>query len=210
MREFLLVAGVHLLAVMSPGPDFAMVLRNSLVYSRRVGVLAAVGLGLGILLHVTYSLLGIGLLISQSVVLFNIIKLLGAGYLIFIGVKSLLSKKQSQFEDESMPVEMPKEDISTFGAVKLGFLTNALNPKATLFFLALFTQVISPHTVAGIKVLYGFEMAIVTFAWFALVAVILTHNRVNALFGGIKHYLEKVFGVILVALGLKVAFGAHK
>jgi threonine/homoserine/homoserine lactone efflux protein len=80
MKEFLLVAGIHLLAVMSPGPDFAMVLRNSLIYSRRVGILAAVGLGLGILLHVTYSLLGIGLIISQSILLFNIIKLLHAAF----------------------------------------------------------------------------------------------------------------------------------
>ena len=208
MKEFLLVAGIHILAVMSPGPDFAMVLRNSLVYSRRVGILAAVGLGLGILLHVTYSLLGIGLIISQSVLLFNVIKLLGAAYLIYVGVKSLLAKKPAA--DKFTEAIQKNEDISNFAAIRLGFLTNALNPKATLFFLALFTQVISPNTSIFTKALYGIEMSVATFAWFAVVALLLTHPRINKAFAGIKHPLERVFGEVLIALGVEVALGAHK
>lgn len=213
MQEFLLVAGIHLLAVMSPGPDFAMVVRNSLVYSRRTGILAAVGLGLGILLHVFYSLLGIGLIISQSVVLFNTIKLVGAAYLIYIGVKSLFAKKESAKEIESelqeeFSGEQAKKDLSTWQAVRMGFLTNALNPKATLFFLALFTQVINPETALGVKAIYGLEMSVVTFAWFAVVALLLTHRRVNKAFAGVKHYVERFFGAVLIALGIKVALGS--
>lgn len=208
MKEFLLVASIHLLAVMSPGPDFAMVLRNSLVYSRRVGLLAAVGLGLGIALHVTYSLLGIGLIISQSVMLFNAIKLLGAGYLIYIGVKSLFAKK-SKSNDDAQELASKKE-LSDFAAIRLGFLTNALNPKATLFFLALFTQVINPETAGIVKVLYGLEMSIATFLWFSVVALLLTHKRINRLFSSVKHHMERLFGVILITLGIKVALGASK
>lgn len=207
MREFLLVAGIHLLAVMSPGPDFAMVLRNALVYSHRVGVLAAVGLACGILLHVTYSLLGIGLIISKSILLFDTIKLLGAAYLIYVGFKSLFSKTP---QNDQLQVVHEKQELGTFQAIKMGSLTNALNPKATLFFLALFTQVISPTTPLGIKMLYGAEMSLATFAWFAFVALILTHRHVNKVFGRIRHKLERVFGAVLIALGIKVAFGAHK
>ena len=215
LREFLLVAGIHWLAVMSPGPDFAMVVRNSLVYSRRTGILAAAGLAMGIMLHITYSLLGIGLIISKSIVLFNAIKLIGAAYLIYIGVKSLLAKKQSKAEiTEEMAEEFGDEpaakDLSTVAALRLGFLTNALNPKATLFFLALFTQVIDPGTAMAIKVLYGAEMTIATFVWFSLVATILTHKRINRGFAGTKHHLEKAFGAVLIALGIKVALGAQK
>lgn len=209
MQEFLLVAGIHLLAVMSPGPDFAMVMRNSLVYSRRTGIMAAIGLGLGILLHVTYSLLGIGLIISQSVVLFNAIKLLGAAYLIYVGVKSLLSKKDAASGSESEENNLQK-DLPSLAAIRLGFLTNALNPKATLFFLALFTQVISPDTSLSLKLLYGTEMSLATFAWFSLVALILTHSRVSAIFAKVKHYIERVFGVVLIALGIKVALGSRQ
>ena len=209
MREFLLVAGIHLLAVMSPGPDFAMVLRNSVVYSRRVGVLAAVGLACGIMLHITYSLLGVGLIISQSIVLFNAIKLLGAVYLIYVGFISLLAKKEDVQEDVTYK-EVKTKEVSDLQAIKMGFLTNALNPKATLFFLALFTQVISPTTPRGLKMIYGAEMTIATFVWFAFVALILTHKHVNKLFTKIRYQLEKVFGVVLIALGIKVALGAHK
>jgi RhtB (resistance to homoserine/threonine) family protein len=210
MKELLLVAGIHWLAVMSPGPDFAMVVRNSLVYSRRTGILAAVGLGLGILLHVTYSLLGIGFIISQSVLLFNAIKLIGAGYLIYIGVKSLMTKKTVRMAETEQEIEESKKDLSAFSAIRLGFLTNALNPKATLFFLALFTQVINPNTPLAIKMIYGAEMSIATFIWFSTVALVLTQKHISRMFARIKHHFERIFGVILIALGLKVALGTNK
>lgn len=208
MDQFLLVAGIHLLAVMSPGPDFAMVLRNSLVYSRRTGIMAAVGLGLGILVHVTYSILGIALVISQSILLYDAIKLIGAAYLIYIGVRSLMSKTANV--DESNPSPEHKPEPSAFTAIRQGFLTNVLNPKATLFFLALFTQVISPTTSVGIKVLYGTEMSLATMAWFALVATMLTQRPIQSLFSRIQHRLEQAFGAILIALGLTIALEGHK
>ena len=207
LSQLFLVAGIHLLAVMSPGPDFAMVMRNSLVYSRRTGVLAALGLSLGIALHVTYSLLGIGLLISRSILLFNAIKWIGALYLIFIGVRSLISRRP---KNDKQLLSVEKQDLTTGQALRMGFLTNALNPKATLFFLALFTTVVSPSTPIAYKLVYGVEMVIATFAWFAFVAVILSHSKINSLFARVKHRIEKVFGVVLIAFGLKVALGSHR
>lgn len=208
LHQLLIIAGIHLLALMSPGPDFAMVMRNSLVYSRRTGVLAAAGLAAGIALHVTYSLLGIGLIISRSIVLFNVIKWVGALYLIYIGIKSLMSKPATKANSKDMPVE--KQDLTTVQALRMGFLTNALNPKATLFFLALFTTVIPAGTPSAYKVVYGAEMVTATFLWFSFVAIVLSHSRVNRLFARIKHRIEKVFGVVLVALGIKIALeGRH-
>ncbi len=209
MKEFLLVAGIHLLAVMSPGPDFAMVLRNSLVHSRRTGIWAAVGLALGILVHVTYSLLGIAILIAKSILLFNTIKLIGAAYLIYIGVKSLLSKPQAETDIEAKTEVSPK-DQTPAQSIKMGFLTNVLNPKATLFFLALFTQVIKPTTGISIKMLYGVEMSLATFAWFALVATLLTQKPIRAVYRRFQTKLEKVFGAVLVGLGLEIAFAGRK
>ncbi len=87
--EFLTVALVHLLAVASPGPDFAVVVRQSVSRGRVAGSWTAFGVGTAILLHVAYSLLGIGLIVSQSIVLFNLFKWLAAGYLIYIGLKAL-------------------------------------------------------------------------------------------------------------------------
>lgn len=209
LAQLLLVAGIHLLGVMSPGPDFAMILRNSLVYSRRTGILAAAGLGLGVLVHVTYSILGIALVISQSILLFNAIKYIGAAYLIYIGIKAFRAKAATP-ADPALPNPEHKPDLSAFAAIRMGFLTNVLNPKVTLFFLALFTQVIQPGTPVWLKVLYGAEMSLATFGWFTFVAVMLTQRPVRALFSRIQHRLEKIFGAILVALGLTIALEGHK
>src|SRR5579864_5031237 len=86
------VAIIHLLGVISPGPDFIMTARNSLKYSTRTGVYSSVGLGLSTFTHIAYCLAGVALIISQSILLFTIIKFIGAGYLMYIGYKSLKSK----------------------------------------------------------------------------------------------------------------------
>lgn len=202
LPEFLTVAVLHLLAVMSPGPDFIMISRNSLIYSRKTGIYSSIGLALGILVHVTYSLVGIGLIISKSIALFSTIKFLGAGYLIYIGFQSLRSTSKEPAVDQ---LEVTKQDLTRFKAIKMGFLTNALNPKATLFFLALFTQVIHASTPLTVKILYGAEMSLMTFVWFAIVSLILSHSAIKSRFSRVQHYLEKTTGAILIALGIKVA-----
>lgn len=207
--EFLLVAGIHLLAVMSPGSDFVMITRNSFVYSRKIGVFSAVGLGLGIFIHVAYSLIGIGLIISRSVLLFSFIKYLGAGYLIYIGYKSLRAKKGVEAIEVSQDTAFQKV-MSPMQAIQIGFLTNVLNPKATLFFFSLFTQIINTSTPVFIQALYGIEMAIMTCVWFSFVAFIISNKIVKKRFSSIQHYVEKTMGAILVLLGIKIALTHSK
>lgn len=203
--QFLTVAGIHLLAVASPGPDFVMVSRNALVYSRKISIYSAIGLGLGIIVHVTYSLLGIALIIANSVILFTIIKLLGAAYLIYIGYKALRHAKPVATSEEKVTTHTVSRTITPLAAIRMGFLTNVLNPKATLFFLALFTQIISPETPILWQVAYGIEMSIATFLWFALVATLLSHRHIRSGFRKMQHHFERVFGIILIGLGIKVA-----
>ena len=201
LHEFVIVAFVHFLAIISPGPDFIMITRNSLAYSRRTGIFSSIGLGAGILVHVTYSLLGIALIISQSILLFNALKILGAIYLIYIGYKSLTSKDHTS----ASQIEHKRNDLTPFQAFRIGLLTNATNPKATLFFLSLFTLVISPSTPLYIKLLYAVEMVIATILWFCLVAIVFSHPKVKGKLSGIQHTAEKVMGGILIILGLKIA-----
>jgi len=208
LTQFLTVALVHFLAVISPGPDFAMVTRNSLLYSRKAGVYTSIGLALGIAVHVAYSLLGIGLLISNSIVLFSIIKYVGAAYLIYIGYKSLKTKQQSIQESKDLLV--PEKQVSAFYSIRIGFLTNVLNPKATLFMLALFTQVISPATPKMIQILYGLEMVVATFVWFSLVSIFFSNSHIRVKICKYQHYIEKVTGGVLIALGIKVALTSRE
>lgn len=202
----LTVALIHLLAVMSPGPDFIMIARNSLVYSRRTGIYSAIGLGLGILVHIIYSLIGIGLLIAKSIILFNLIKFLGAAYLIYIGFKSLTSKTSHL----NLSNENHKSDISKLAAVRIGFITNVTNPKATLFFLSLFTIVISPNTPFFVKLIMGAEMSTVTSLWFILVAYLITHHLIKSRIEKVQNFAEKFIGLVLIFLGIKVALSTSK
>lgn len=201
----LTVALIHLLAVISPGPDFIMITRNSLVYSRKTGIYSAIGLGLGILVHITYSLIGIGLLIAKSIFVFNMIKYLGAAYLIYIGYKSVTSKSSHL----NMP-ETHKEDISRWSAIRIGFITNVMNPKATLFFLSLFTIVISPMTPLFVKLVMGVEMSIVTALWFMLVAYLISHHLIKNQISKVQQTAEKFIGIVLIGLGIKVALSSAK
>lgn len=195
------VALIHLLALISPGPDFIMCVRNSLIYSRRTGIYTAVGFGGGIAVHILYCLAGLALVISKSILLFSFIKFLGAAYLIYIGVKSIISKS-SKIE---IGEQHKKEDISALSAVRIGFLTNVLNPKATLFMLSLFTLVISPNTPFPVMLVMGGVMVVDTILWFSLVATMLTHRRIRAIFEKFQGAFNKTLGGLLIALGVKVA-----
>ncbi len=204
--EFLTVVVVHLLAVASPGPDFAMVMRQSLVAGRKAALWTSVGIGAGILVHVVYSLLGIGLIISQSIQLFNLIKLAGAGYLLFIGWKSL----RAQPNESQVTVAVPgQQDYPVAKALRIGFLTNALNPKATLFFLSLFSVIIKPDTPQSIQALYGLYMAVATGVWFCGLSLVLTQSRVRQGFARCGHWVERLMGAVLIALGIRLALAGR-
>lgn len=197
--EFLTIVVAHLLAVVSPGPDFAVMLRQALCQSRRNALLSAVGVGAGILVHVTYSLLGIGLLIKQSVMLFSVLKVVGALYLAWIALQCLRARAGSiHVETGSAPEQSP------FAALRLGFLTNALNPKATLFFVALFSVVISPGTPLMVQAGYGIYMAVATGVWFALVAIFFTLPRVRQAFSRFGHWLDRIMGGVLLLLAAQL------
>ena len=199
--EFLTVALVHLLAVASPGPDFAVVVRESVASGQRNGSWTALGVGCGILLHVGYSLLGIGLIVSQSIVLFNIFKWLAAGYLLYLGIQALRARPSNA----DMSVAGSPGLQSARKAFVTGFVTNGLNPKATLFFLSLFTVVIDPHTPLLVQALYGVYLAFATALWFCLVAWLFSRARVRSGFARMGHWFDRVTGAVLIGLGVRLA-----
>lgn len=137
MTEWLIVFVAVLLAAMAPGPDFIVAIRNTLAGSRRAGLLTAFGFGAGVLVHAAYCQAGLAALIAQSVAVFTAFKILGAAYLFYLGVQALRSRGMTEASLPSTPGA--SSALSDGQAFRSGFLTNLLNPKATLFFLALFT-----------------------------------------------------------------------
>lgn len=200
MTEVLAVAVITVLAVIAPGADFAMVVRNSYLYGRRTGVLAALGVAAGVLVHVTYTMLGVGLLIASSTFLFTVIKLVGAAYLVYIGVRTFRTRGEVTVDLGN------KTDLTPSAALRTGFLTNVLNPKTTLFVVSTFAQVVSPGTPLLQQVGYGLFMSLAHLLWFGVVAVFFSHDRMRTLMLRGQKVLNKVIGSVLAGLGVSLAF----
>ena len=211
--QFLKVALAHMLAVASPGPDFAMVVRQSLAHGRRAAIWTSIGIGSAILVHVTYALLGIGILLRTYPVAFTVVKFAGAGYLAWIGVKALMSKPRHGLAEapfgSKAAITRPAEPAPS-AAWTTGFLTNVFNPKATLFFVAIFASLIDPATPKVIQGAYGLWMALTTMAWFALVSVFFTREGVRAAFLRGGHWIDRIMGAVLIALAAALAFASAR
>ncbi len=202
MIEVLSVLTLCTLAAISPGADFAMVTRNSLLRSRRAGVLTALGIALALLLHVSYTLAGIGLLIAHSPLLFNLIRYAGAAYLIWLGLAMLRSTPQPE-----QPAQAAA--LSDLAAMRTGFLSNLLNPKAPLFTVALFTQVIGPGTPFPAQVAAGAFLSLIHLLWFSLVACAFSSASAQRVIGRSRLWLERSLGLLLTGFGLSLALFAH-
>lgn len=194
---------IMLLAVASPGPDFVITVRNAVLHSQKIGIYTAIGIGLGICVHLTYSILGLAALISQSVMLFNVIKFAGAAYLIYIGFKALRSKGYDQ-QVIVGDTDKPKA-ISDAKALWQGLLTNVLNPKATMFFLALLPQFMGPEMAMNQKLLLGATAVIIPTIWFIGVSVILNQKHIRRTFLKSAKWIDRVCGGLLMALGVRLA-----
>ncbi|MBL4820077.1 MAG: LysE family transporter [Gammaproteobacteria bacterium] len=201
LAEFLTIAIAHLFAVASPGPDFAIVLRYTVVGGKRAGLWTSLGIAAGILLHVSYGLLGIGLLIASSEILFGVLKLLAAVYLVYLGIKGI----RESFRHPGYKLSAGEHSYLSAGSlIFTGFLTNGLNPKATLFFLAIFTLVIEPGTPMLVQLGYGIYLSIATFIWFALLSLLLGMEPVKRIFLSRGRWFDRALGIVLIALGIQL------
>jgi RhtB (resistance to homoserine/threonine) family protein len=207
--QFIKIAVAHMLAVAAPGPDFAMVVRQSLAHGRRAALWTSVGIATAILLHVTYTLLGIGILLRSSRAAFTAVKFVGAGYLAWIGAKALMSRPRSELSASPAGAEAELSraaEPSPRQALATGFVTNAFNPKVTLFFVAIFATVVDPSTPKVIQAAYGLWMSLATMAWFSMVSVFFTREGVRGAFLKGGHWIDRAMGAVFIGLAVALAF----
>ncbi|CDG16844.1 LysE family translocator [Xenorhabdus doucetiae] len=202
--EFLGLAAIHFLAVVAPGPDFAVTIRQSVTYGRLAGICTAIGIGAGISVHVIYTLVGISALMHTTPWLMEIAKLVGAIYIIWLGIKFIRSKPVNLDTLENEGTIQASQN--KWKAFLMGFMTNALNPKATLFFLAVFTTVVSSHTPTLIQVFYGVWMCIVNAVWFVLVSFIFSNVLIRNKFMQKGYWFERVMGIVLISFAVRLLF----
>ncbi|QUM83741.1 LysE family translocator [Moritella sp. 28] len=199
--EIFSLAILGILIVISPGADFVLVLKTSINDGRKAGIFTALGLSLAICVHISYSMFGISYLISQNEFLYNMIRYAGAGYLIYLGIKGIYSANSPL---NTTSAEQRKN--KNWQYLAQGFLCNVLNPKTMLFFLSVFSQVISPdsndNTYAFI---YGFYMIALHGIWFAIVAILFTSAALQTRLLRVRKRLNQVCGIGLVSFGALLA-----
>jgi len=210
LSQFFSIALIALLGAMLPGPDFAIVTKNTIFHSRQSGCVTALGVGTAVAVHMTYCVLGLAVVISSSLLIFSLIKYIGACYLIYLGINSLFSKQSKEIFSPSADrlgnTGIQKTKISNLVSFKQGFLCNLLNPKATLFFLSLFTVVIKPSTPFHWELVYALEILVTSVTWFCTLTIILSHPRIKKALDKAGKYIAKFLGVFLIGFGVALAF----
>lgn len=198
--EFGSLALAHALAVASPGPDFALMLRQSLRYGRPTALRTAWGIGCGISVHVAVALFGFGLVIRTTPGAFTVLKVLGAGYLLWLGARALLSQGSPDLDADAGETSTTPQR----GAWRRGFMTNALNPKAALFFITLYAVLVSPETPRWVQGLYGLWLAGWTVAWFTLVGIFFTQPKLRAAYGRAAVWVDRCLGLVFIGFALNL------
>jgi threonine/homoserine/homoserine lactone efflux protein len=201
VQGLLIITSVHLLAAASPGPDFVLVSQQTISNGKRAGLLCSIGIALGLSIHILYSAFGLAAIIANSTTALWAIKLLGGSYLIYLGIKGLSAKSHIAPISDSQKTAAQHSAIKIIG---LGFLCNALNPKAPIYFVSLFTIVISADTSASHLAIYGIWMMAIQFAWFSLVTALLSTPTVASKLQSGRHIIDRLAGGAMLLLGLKV------
>ncbi len=200
VAALLTIAGIHIPALISPGPDFVLIVRNSLMYSRRSGIFAALGVTTGIAMHTTYTLFGLGLLMNDLIL--NIIRVLGALYLVYIGYRSF---KADFNTSATLEKKHHEEDLTPFQAFRSGFFCNALNPMVIVLFVTIFSSVLDLDTPLPIKGLYALEIIGLSFLWFGMVAFFITFDKIQEWVNRFNTWVQRATGSALIFFGIKVA-----
>lgn len=204
--ETFVIAGI--LLNLTPGNDTIFILSRSMAQGKQAGIMSVLGIATGSVIHTTLAAFGLSIIIAQSVIAFNIIKFAGAAYLAYIGYKMLTDQSQPH---TATPLTEKKVNLKKI--YRDGVITNVLNPKVALFFIAFLPQFIDPalkNTVLTFLVL-GISFTITGTIWCLILAnfaSIISHKlKSNKKLSG---YINKTCGAVLIGLGIKVALTERK
>ncbi|ELQ6134557.1 LysE family transporter [Cronobacter dublinensis] len=201
LETTLFVATIAALGMLSPGPDFFLVIKNAARYPRSAAMMTAAGVIAGVITHMTYCVAGIAVVITTTPWLFGALKYVGAAYLVWLGVNALLARGTTSLALDGVA----QESTSLKKAFLQGYLCNLLNPKATLFFLAMFTQVLNVNSGMMEKLWYAGIIVTLTLVWWPLLVWLIQSAPVRRGLTKAQKVIDKLLGGMLLALGIKVA-----
>lgn len=198
IQGLLLITPIFLLAAASPTPDLILVSQQTLKNGKKAGFVCALGIIFGTTLHIAFTVLGLVIIINQTPALVWLIKLLGGCFLVAFGLNSFVSKPSRNTENKQLSVKNPNHPKSFL----VGFLGNIFNPIAPLFFLSLFTLILSPDLPLYAIVIYGVWMLLLDMLRFILIIKLLSIPQIYKKLQKWENKIEYLLGAILIAFGL--------
>lgn len=199
LTGFFIIGLVHFLAAAAPGPDFVMVSQVSLRHGRKSGILCSLGITLGLSVHIAYSSLGLAAVIANSSSLIVAIRLIGGLYLIYLGYCTFRNKSTGQITGSN-----PTPSISSKRLISQGFACNALNPKAPIYFVSLFSIILTEDLTLYQLLFYSAWIMLIQMGWFSALTFALTTKPIRSFYLRCSRIIEILLGGIMIALGIKV------
>jgi threonine/homoserine/homoserine lactone efflux protein len=204
-EQFGAFLAVTLLLIVTPGPDTALVTRNALRDGTRAASLTALGVGAGTLAWATASALGLAVLLERSLVAFTVIKLAGAAYLIGLGLRSLFEGAGAgDVAAAATPLRQPQQR-DRFAGFKQGLLSNVLNPKVGVFFVAVFPQFVGPTDDSAriVSLVVAYEAMLLL--WLTLIGFLVERVGRSRAGAHVRAAVHRLTGAVLIGLGLRLA-----
>lgn len=204
----LTVAGITLLAVLSPGPNFVIITKNALIHSRQAGVYTALGVVAGNAIYVIAGALGFTALVAQSEDLLTLIRLMGAAYLVYVGATLFLSSsKPTDAAMQSHRGVDPRYNSPSFSkrnAFQSGLFTMLTNPTAALFYLATFAAVLPPNTKLSVKIIAAIIILTIDLVWHPFLAWFFSNQLFQKFYTKRDKWINVTFGLILIGLAIRI------
>ena len=202
---FITVGLAHFLALLSPGPDFVLIVKSAIKNDSKDAIGVALGITFANAVYIGLCLIGVGSILAASAPIMITLKIIGGLFLMYLGIQALRARKGAydQFQvAQSAHSNIPKTTfLKEFTA---GFLSGIFNPKNLLFYLSLFTVVLTPEISFVFKLGLGIWMTVVVFAWDTAVIFLLSTRKVRAKFTQVAYYIDKVTGALLGVIGLTI------
>ena len=202
LSSWLSVVAICMLGAMSPGPSLAVVIRNTMSSSRRMGMISGVAHCLGVGVYALLATAGLGVLITGNPLLFKALTWGGAGYLAWLGIKALRASGTPALASGNVA----EEHISIIKAARDGFLISFLNPKIAVFFLALFSQFVTPEMGWEAKTIMALTATAIDGLWYCFIAAVVGHGAILLFLRRYTLWITRATGVLLLAVALRVAF----
>lgn len=202
LPSLLTLAGIWLILVISPGPNFVATVHHSISHSRRHGVLVALGVATGTAVWVIVSIIGLGILFARVSWLVELIRILGALYLSFLGVRMIWKAHRHK---QGLARVQASVSTSPGSAWWAGFLTNMSNPKTAAFFGSLFALLLPAHPPIGFQIACIVTIVLISASWYSIVAYVFSFSLIARGYLRMKKWIDIITGGILVGLGIRLA-----